>query len=311
MIFSMKKNHLYGLLWLSSILFSFLFGKNFAPVIERKKVIYKEKVIEKKVRGTTIEKNKIVEESVKEEKKKSEEKESRLASVERVYRDRTLMEKALQDCSQGMKLESEKNVTCYDVMEYFMFRGESKKFLNQSYKSCLSGNIDSCQNISYQLDQTKDKGKIQSMKLLLKSKCEEGVALACETVASMLYDRSHKDPLYDQRLEYSSKACDLDAKQCSSLAWELQSQNDPRAGEFFIKSCDSGESYMCYNASNYFFRKGQRERGVQMLETGCYRDSVNICRRLLLYLVSNGQNSKATMLRNDLCEKDKTEFCLN
>ncbi len=307
----MKKNHLYGLLWLSSILFSFLLGKRFAPIIEKEKVVYKEKIIEKKVRYSPVEEKQTGENTVTEKKKKRKEEESRLISIERMYRDRTLMEKALRDCTEGERVEFENNISCYDVMEYFMFRGESKKFLNQSYKSCLLGNIDSCQNISYQLDQTKDKGKIQRMKLLLKSKCEEGVALACETVASMLYDRSYKDPLYDQRLEYSSKACNLDAKQCSSLAWELQSQNDPRAGEFFIKSCDSGESYMCYNASNYFFRKGQRERGLQMLETGCYRESVNICRRLLLYLVSNGQNTKATQLRNDLCEKDKTEFCLN
>ncbi len=306
----MKKNHLCGILWLSSLMFSFLLGKRFAPIIEKEKVVYKEKIIEKKVRYSPVEEKQTGENTVTEKKKKRKKEESRLISIERMYRDRTLMEKALQDCTEGERVEFENNISCYDVMEYYKFRGESKKFLSQSYKNCLSGNIDSCQNISYQLDQAKDKGKIQRMKLFLKGKCEEGVALACETLASMLYDRSHKDPQYEQRLEYSSKACNLDAKQCSNLAWELQSQNDPRAGEFFMKSCDSGESYMCYNASNYFFKNGQHERGFQMLETGCYRDSTSTCGRLYLYLVSNGQITKATKLRKDLCEKGETEFCL-
>ena len=161
--------------------------------------------------------------------------------------------------------------SCFELaLAYMEGRGVAKnpgRARKLYRKACRADAPRACANLGSLLVNEDPKA---AMKLFRRS-CQLGLQETCCTYGSMLMERSRfktAGPLLDEGCRGGHANC------CDSLAPLLVSGRgvdaDPdRAAKLFAKSCEGGDTRVCYNAGVAFTEAGLAPRGLTFLERAC------------------------------------------
>ena len=281
--------------WILTLLVAYVLGtkQGKEKLIVEEKVVIKEKI--KEVKKTKVITSKEADKS-KENKKPTPFRDKEI----HLFTNKEERDLAIKDCNEGIDPGQ-----CYFMENYYLLSGQGAEFQKHLKKKCLDGNWEKCQQVYYKVGNSKEREKF---KKLFQKGCDDNQAAACVLLSNNLAKEMKFDP---KATELKMKACQLDNKECGSIAWQLNIQEDPKAGEYFEKSCDTEADHGCHMAAKYFFERSNTDKGSDMLYNGCNKGNDWLCRKYYLYLLAHKKDQEAKAFQKEKCAIKKFWPCPN